>query len=80
MPRGILLPEASVIIGRRIAARRKELNISQKDLAKRTNICRPTLSSYELGQAPITVEKLFLIAEVLETSIVFFIRRLNRTP
>lgn len=80
MPRGILLPEASVLLGKRIAARRKELKISQKELAKRTDICRPTLSSYELGKAPITVEKLFLIAAVLEKPAVFFLRRLNRTP
>ena len=79
MPRGILLPEASALLGTRIAIRRKELSISQKELAKRADICRPTLSSYELGEAPITVEKLIIIAEILDTPLAYFLEELDRT-
>lgn len=79
MPRGVLLPRTSECIGMRIVARRKELNISQRTLAKRVNICRPTLSYYENGTVPITVEKLILIAGALEKPIAFFLEGLDRT-
>lgn len=79
MPRGILLAEASALLGVRIAIRRKKLSISQKELAKRADICRPTLSSYERGEAPITVEKLILIGEILNTPLEYFLEGLDRT-
>ena len=79
MPRGILLPEASALLGVRIAIQRKKLSISQKELAERANICRRTLSSYELGEAPITVEKLIIIAEILDTPLPYFLEGLDRT-
>lgn len=79
MPRGILLPEASALLGARIAIRRKQLSLSQKALAEKADICRPTLSSYELGEAPITVEKLIIIAEILDTPLTYFLEDLDRT-
>lgn len=79
MPRGILLPEASALLGVRIAIQRKKLSIPQKELAQRADICRPTLSSYERGLAPITVEKLIIIAQILETPLEYFLEGLDRT-
>jgi transcriptional regulator with XRE-family HTH domain len=53
-----------------IRKRREERNYTQEYLAYKLNISQNAYSKIELGYTKITVERLFQIAEVLETSAV----------
>ena len=55
-------------IGNKIKKRRNELGISQKELAKRTNISPPIMSQHENGDVAISLSKLIEIANVLDTT------------
>ena len=55
-------------IGNRIKKRRKELGISQKELAKKTNISPAIMSQHENGDVAISLSKLIEIANVLDTT------------
>lgn len=54
--------------GRRIAQRRKELGMTQEDLAHAINSHQKQISRYENGQNDPTGEKLVIIARVLNTT------------
>lgn len=55
-------------IGNKIKKRRIELGISQKELAKRTNISPAIMSQHENGDVAISLSKLIEIANVLDTT------------
>ena len=55
-------------IGNRIKKRRIELGISQKELAKKTNISPAIMSQHENGDVAISLSKLMEIANVLDTT------------
>ena len=56
-------------VGKRIQARRKELNISVDELAKRLNKNRTTIYRYEKGDIEnLPIDALKPLAEILETS------------
>lgn len=55
-------------IGNKIKKRRNELGISQKELAKKTNISPAIMSQHENGDVAISLSKLIEIANVLETT------------
>ena len=55
-------------IGNKIKKRRIELGISQKELAKRTNISPAIMSQHENGDVAISLSKLIEIANVLVTT------------
>ena len=58
-----------VAIGTRIRIRREELGLTQQDLADMLGINRNTLSRYENGEIEMKIGMLFLIAEVLQTTV-----------
>jgi len=53
-----------------IRSKRIELNYTQEYLAAKLNISQNAYSKIELGYTKITVERLFQIADILETDIV----------
>jgi probable traG protein, N-terminal part len=53
-------------IGNKIKKRRKELGISQKELAKKTNISPAIMSQHENGDVAISLSKLIEIANILD--------------
>ena len=55
-------------IGNKIKKRRIELGISQKELAKKTNISPAIMSQHENGDVAISLSKLIEIANVLDTT------------
>lgn len=56
-------------VGDRIAALRKERNITQAELARLLDISRQAVSKWENGQATPDTIKLIQLAEVLETEV-----------
>jgi len=54
-------PSAEFIkeVGRTLAKKRKEMNISQKELSKRSGIAQPVISSMENGGTNPTLSQLF---------------------
>ena len=55
-------------IGNKIKKRRNELGISQKELAKKTNISPAIMSQHENGDVAISLSKLIEIANILDTT------------
>ncbi|MDB5128196.1 helix-turn-helix domain-containing protein [Mucilaginibacter sp.] len=53
-----------------IRSKRIELNYTQEYLAAKLNISQNAYSKIELGYTKITVERLFQIADILETNII----------
>jgi len=53
-----------------IRSKRIELNYTQEYLAAKLNISQNAYSKIELGYTKITVERLFQIADILETDII----------
>ena len=62
-----------VAIGTRIRIQREELGLTQQELADMLGINRNTLSRYENGEIEMKIGMLFLIAEVLQTTIYYFL-------
>lgn len=79
MPRGIMLPDESAVLGNRIAVRRKERGLTQQQLADEVGVARSMISAYENAGIAITVEKLFLVSRVLKTPVLHFLEGLDRT-
>ncbi|MGL4520885.1 MAG: helix-turn-helix domain-containing protein [Phocaeicola sp.] len=67
-----------VTIGEQIRLRRKELMITQPDLAEIAGISVNTLYKVERGQANPTIEVLGKILEVLGLEITVGVKQLNR--
>lgn len=59
-------------IGHRIKSRRRELRISQEDLADILNVTYQQIQRYENGTNKLNVENLQIIAEALSVPITFF--------
>ncbi len=63
------------VIGKRIAALRKQKDYSQEDLAKMLKMPRPSLAQIELGKRNIPAGELLLLSENLEVSIDWLLAR-----
>ena len=61
-----------MFIGQIILNRRKELNMTQKQLAEKLNVTDRTISRWECGVSLPDVEMLKTVAKVLEVDITFF--------
>lgn len=68
-------------VGRQIKQRRRELRISQEELAEKLDLSHQQIHKYESGATPITIERLHEFAVHLETTTGFFLRgaRLEKT-
>jgi len=62
-------------LGEKIALTRKQSNLSQDDLAKKTGISRDTIGKYERNEIIPTVEKAKKISETLDVSLDFLTDR-----
>lgn len=62
------MDEILVQIGRRIFERRKQLRITQEDLAERADVTPQTISSAERGQKSLRSENLFRVSKALGVS------------
>ena len=60
-------------VGDKIVKRRKELHLSQEELATQLYMSRPTLSDIETGKRDVQSEQLKNIAKVLNTTVSFLI-------
>ena len=56
-------------LGRRIAAQRQRLGLSQAELAQRVGVTRETMASWESGQSEPRSNRLMTLAGVLEASV-----------
>lgn len=61
--------------GKRIAQRRKQLHISQEELAFRANTNQTQISRYERGENDLTGDVLTVIADVLDTTTDYILGR-----
>ena len=61
-----------VIVGARIAARRREMGLSQSDLARALSITFQQVQKYERGANRVSASKLYDIAAALRTPIAWF--------
>ena len=61
-----------MFIGQIILNRRKELNMTQKQLAEKLNVTDRTISRWECGVSLPDVEMLKTVAKVLEVDITYF--------
>ena len=61
-------------IGKRIQDRRKELEMSQETLAKKSHVCRARISAIENGKCEnVLVSTLTAIATALDATVDFFL-------
>lgn len=58
----------SSILAQRIRARRRALDVSQRELAQRTGYTQAQISKYERGENEPSIEMVFTLARILETS------------
>jgi transcriptional regulator with XRE-family HTH domain len=65
---------ARLELGHRIAARRRELGLSQDNLADRIGMERRSVQRYEAGSRDPGYSELLLIAQALEVSVADLIR------
>lgn len=65
-------------MGQRVAARRKEMGLTQEQTAERMNVSLQTVSCVELGKKAIRPENLAKLCAVLETSADYLL--LGRAP
>ncbi len=62
----------------RISNMREDLDIKQKNLAKKLNISQRTLSHYELGTRDVPTQILIAIADLFECSTDYLLGRTNK--
>ncbi|MBI9099532.1 MAG: helix-turn-helix transcriptional regulator [Spirochaetaceae bacterium] len=65
-------------LGQRISNARKELNITQEQLAKIVGLTQPTLASYEIGRRKIPIPIFLEISEALRMDLDSFFPYLER--
>src|SRR5436305_307103 len=65
--------ELARMIGRRIADGRHAIGLSQTELAKRLHVSHATISRWESGETPISIEDLGRLIPILDRSLVFFL-------
>lgn len=63
------MKDLSVLFGKKLRAKRKELGISQEKLALLTEIDRSYVGRIERGEVNITLEKLYQFSEVLQCDV-----------
>ncbi|WP_442768960.1 helix-turn-helix domain-containing protein [Acinetobacter bohemicus] len=63
------MSELSITIGQLIRKERQKKKISQEHLALRCGIDRSYMGRIERGQVNVTVEKLYLIASILDIEV-----------
>jgi len=56
-------------LGRRIAAQRRYRELSQPGLSEATGLTKSSISRWERGEAPIDVEALLAIADILQVAV-----------
>jgi transcriptional regulator with XRE-family HTH domain len=56
------------LVANRLKARRKQLNLTQEDVAVRSQLAQTQISRYELGKNQPTAEVIAILARALETS------------
>lgn len=61
-------------IGKRILERRKQLRLTQEELAERANITSQTISSAELGKKALRPENIIKVSEALDVSTDYLLR------
>lgn len=61
------------IVGTKVRTARKEADLSQKDLGKKTGYSAATISQLESGQFRISIESLVQIAQVLQKPLTYFL-------
>ncbi|MFT4089489.1 MAG: helix-turn-helix domain-containing protein [Asticcacaulis sp.] len=64
--------KVDVIVGARVRGRRKEMGLSQTELAESVGVTFQQIQKYESGVNRISSSKLFEISKVLQTSIQYF--------
>lgn len=57
-------------IGEQIRSRRKELSMTQQELAEQCGVLQTTINKIENGRYSVSVDKLAIIARVLKCSLV----------
>lgn len=67
-------------IGERIAAMRKEKDISQTELAKRLNVSRQAVSKWEQGISSPDTERLIRLAEIFDTEVEYLATGVHPEP
>ncbi len=67
-------------IGQRIKKRRLEMDITARELARRTDLSASFISQLERGKSKVSLESLRLIAEQLDVSILTFLSESEDTP
>jgi transcriptional regulator with XRE-family HTH domain len=73
--------EIDYSIGRRVAARRKEIDMSQQALGKELGVSFQQIQKYEKGASRISAGRLFQVAKALGVTIShFYGEALARTP
>ena len=60
-------------IGQRIKKMRKEIGMSQQDLAKRFGMLRPTISQMENGERKVSAEELIKLSDILNISVQYLV-------
>ena len=60
-------------IGQQIKKRRLELDLTARELARRTGLSASFISQLERGKTKVSLESLRLIAEQLDVSIMYFL-------
>lgn len=61
-----------------IKNKRKQLNLTQENIAVKLNINRATYAGYETGKSSPDIETLIKLADLFETSIDFLVGRYTR--
>ena len=77
-PRSITAIDIEVC--RRLSARRKQLRLTQKQIARKLNITAQQIHKYETGKNRLTLGRLLQFIEILDTSIDYFLHDLIKTP
>ena len=70
--------EVSLYVAERLKITRKQKHISLQDLAQNLGISRKQLQNYESGKSNITLVRLWQIASLLRTDILFLIEGLSQ--
>lgn len=65
--------DASFMIGDRIRFKRKQLNMTQKDLASSIGVTFQQLQKYESGQSNVSIIMLIKLCKVLDVDVTYFI-------
>ncbi|MBP9229540.1 MAG: helix-turn-helix domain-containing protein [Azonexus sp.] len=72
--------EFFIALGNRIAQRRKEIHITQAQLAEKLGVSQPTMNAYELGQRRVPVSALPTLAKALGIGLETLLGETQPTP